>query len=770
MTSRLLIDNLNFPIICLDNQLKVFNLNKCAEKLITAEKRLFIGQPYNQLQAFGKNIIFPKVAQANITEAKLNNTCPLQETIVKKDNITTILNWTISIYSDEANNFSNGFLIVGNSSSSINMLSEKQNFSQVYLDNILKNIPCYIYWKDLNSIYLGCNEKFAQAAGLKNPSEIIGKTDFDLAWGETEARLFIEGDKKAFAGASKLDFEEPQLQADGKYATVLASKVPMRDNSGNIVGVLGIYMDITERKRMEEELREAKNRAEAANQAKSDFLAAVNHELRTPLTGMLGMARLLASEPLQPDHAQQVNDIITAGQHLLSLVNDLLDLAKLEAGKLELNITALDLRKLVEEVATMLSTQAKVKHLEMRVNFQEGTPHLIMGDAKAIRQILLNLLGNALKFTSEGYVEIAIECIEQTAKQAKLKLSVNDSGIGIPADKLESVFEKFNQVDNSRTRKYGGTGLGLTINKAYVELMGGEIKVKSEEGKGSSFYCVIPFPLQPEIKLLSNWEPYKSKVRILIIDETTRAEVIKRHIGSSLVEITSGNRALHYLLSTHQNNQTFDIVIIDRELKSTDAKELAKKINTQRSMPKPLLLMMIPNASLPSIHEAKQAGFFDCLIKPAHPTELLSTLTAAWERWLERLQPKQKIETISNECSFKVLLVEDDPIIQKVHKIMLEKVGCQVVIAVNGQEALEIYQDGYELIFMDVGLGTMSGFDVAKEIRRLENGVRIPIVAMTGYGDDDSKNSCFASGMDDIVIKPTTPERLKEILQKWINR
>ena len=483
---------------------------------------------------------------------------------------------------------------------------------------------------------------------------------------------------------------------------------------------------------------------------------------------MLGMARLLASEPLAPEYGKQVNDIVDAGEHLLLLVNDLLDIAKLESGKFDFNPAPLDLRKLIEETAIMLSPQVNSKKLELRVDYPVDLPHLVMADSKAIRQILLNLVGNALKFTHEGHIEIQVECLEQNTKKAKLKISVKDTGIGIPKDKLDSVFERFNQVDNSRTRKYGGTGLGLTISKLYVELMGGKIKVKSELNQGSTFYFILNFPLQTESKMASIWEPYKANVRVLIIDDTLNGEVIKKHIGSPLCELINSNEAINYLLAADQRKQPFDVVLIDENLKEANAKELGTKINQQHNLHKVMLILLTKSPSLPERETAKEAGFFECIVKPTHPTQLLSSLTAAWQKWEERLRPQLAIKSLEGIAQLNVLLVEDDPIIQKVHSMMLTKIGCKVAIASDGKQALAMYQKGYDVIFMDVGLGEISGLEVAQKIRQQENGKsHVPIIAMTGYGDTDSKESCIAAGMNDIAIKPTTPEILKQLLEQW---
>lgn len=649
-------------------------------------------------------------------------------------------------------------------------ITNRKSAEQEFLESIIAKMPGYIFWKNRQSVYMGCNDNLLIAAGLKSRSDFIGKTDSELFWGKSHGDNFKKVDIEIMeTKVGKFNFEENLLKSDGTLVTVLTNKIPLEDEKGNAVGVLAISSDITERKKMEQSLVEAKERAEAANKSKSEFFSAINHELRTPLTGMLGMARLLSSEPLAPEHKDQIKDIITAGEHLLSLVNDLLDIAKLEAGKLELNPAPIDLRNLTEEIATMLSSQAKLKQLEMRVNYVTDTPHLIIADGKAIRQILLNLVGNSLKFTHEGHIELKVECLKQTSEETELKISVNDTGIGIPKDKIDAVFERFNQVDSSRTRKYGGTGLGLTINKAYVELMGGEIKIESEEGKGSTFSCILTFPLQAENKITSTWEPYKSNVRILIADDSLNGEVIKKHIGSSLCEIVSGAEIINYLLIAQQRNQPFHIVMMDQQLKTVDPIELAKKINTLKSVERPMLLYLIQPCPITERNVLKAEGFFECFIKPLHPTELLISLTAAWEKWQERLKPQNAIVPLDSNTQFKVLLVEDDPIIQKVHGMMLKKIGCQVDIANNGPEALAMFNNGYDAIFMDIGLGEMSGMDVAIEIRRQEiNGVHLPIIAMTGYGDEDSKNSCLAAGMNDITVKPTTPEHLKELLEHWV--
>lgn len=648
----------------------------------------------------------------------------------------------------------------------------KPKVLEIYLQNIINNVPNFIFWKDNNSVFLGCNKEFALSAGLNSSEDIIGKSDYDMPWKE-QADFFIADDKAIIStGNSKLNYEELQIQKNGTSKVMLVSKVPLRDEDNAVIGILGIYTDITERKKIEQELIEAKERAEVANKAKSEFLAVVSHELRIPLTGILGIARLLASESLEPEHRKYVNDIVFSGEHLHSIINDVLDVAKLEAEKMALHLGPLDLRKLIEEMATMLSYPIKEKGLELLVDYPAGLPHLIFGDAKALRQIILNLLNNALKFTAQGYIAIKVNCIKQTENQATLTITVEDTGIGIPKDKLDSIFDRFSQVDSSRTRKYSGTGLGLTISRAYVELMNGTLEVVSEPDQGSSFILTIPFQPQDLNTELSPWEIYKSTVKILIVDDTPRGKVLAKQIASSLCEVVTGTEALNTLLATPNGRERFDIVIVDEQLSSTDAMQFAKNVKQHKHLHQPMLILLASNGGLTVQNMAKAAGFFDYLIKPTHPSELFIGLTAAWEKWQELIKPIPVTANSLKTNNLHLLLVEDDPIVLKVHKTMLEKLGYKVDCAVTGMEALEkVNSKNYNLILMDIGLPDISGTDITKEIRTNKKYTAndTPIIGLTGYDTQDDRDNCLSVGMNDVAIKPIRFDEMNNILEQWCN-
>ena len=651
-----------------------------------------------------------------------------------------------------------------------------------YLEGIIAALPGYVYWMNKQGVYLGCNDNMAILYKLNSRKDIIGKTYEDL-YNKKTGDGYRKADTHVMTTGEPLTVEETLYYPDGTICVYLSNKVALRDKFGNVIGMLGNSVDITEQKQNEQALKEAKERAEAANLAKSEFLAVISHEFRIPLTGILGMAKLISMQQLSPEKQQEyIQNITSAGMYLLNLINDTLDFAKLEAGKFELALAPMDLNSLIEETCVMLTPLSKAKNLELLIQFDQTTPYQILGDKRILRQIIINIIGNAIKFTEKGYINIQVECLEKSQQHAKLVISVKDTGIGIPEDKQGMIFDHFSQVDASHSRRYSGTGLGLTITKQLIELMNGTIGVTSQVGKGTTFRCVIDFPLQTdETETVSPWMTYQSTVRILIVDDTPRGEVIRKHLGLSYCQVVKSDEAFNALLASYQLSDPYKIVIIDQRLTKADPLKLAASIHKNEELHQSMFILLSDDGSIKTKEMAASAGFFECIVKPIQPLALQIALTAAWERWVERTEikmqhsiPTKKVTQINAQSNpnktrkLKILLVEDDAIVEFIHKSYLEELVETVDIARNGKDALKLLNNVYDLVFMDMGLPDISGKDVVQEFRKKSVASKhTPVVSLTGYGSETSKQEFLKAGVDEVMVKPVFLEDLEKVIQKY---
>lgn len=649
----------------------------------------------------------------------------------------------------------------------INQSDIEKRVQELALKTLLGNLPVALYWMDRNGYQLGCNDRELALLGLVCPTQFVGKHSTELshfsAW---------ENSQQVMETDQVMTMEERGRPGpDGECPYYLSIKSPIHDEKGEVIGMLGISLDITERKRNEALLEQAKQKAESANRAKTEFLSMVSHELRIPLSGVLGMARLLDLEYLLPAQHEQVQDIVDASDHLLALVDDLLDVAKLEAGKLELVLAPFNFKQMLEETITILNFQAKAKGIDLLLRYDENVPHIVLADARALRQILINLIGNALKFTHHGYILVSVECTTITSHSAQFIINVEDTGIGIPEDKLAIIFDRFQQAgDPTYQRRYGGTGLGLSISKGYTQLMGGNLTVSSKVGKGSRFTCTVPIRLPTESAMASPWAPYKKNVRILIVTDKKEGEWFNKNILGDHTQMVSGKKALQVLQTALKKKYPFDVVIMDHQLNNMDVAQLATLINRELGEHKPMQLLLFSDETKITKEALKTAGFFSTLVKTAQPVELLIGLTNAWEKWVKKLQLQPTSSLKEDGSKLKLLLVEDDKIVQKVHRMMLEKLGYEVEVVENGPQALQKTREAdYDAIFMDVGLPGMSGLEATIEIRKHEkNKKHTPIIAMTAYVYEEDRRNCLAAGMDDVAIKPISFGELQKTLQKWL--
>lgn len=707
-----LINKSNNIVICLDINATIIEFNHQAAEILQLK----------QANILGKNF-FALCRQHDIHSPIKNWPTQISSQIKTELPNKNLIEWNIIPLFNEGNLFY-GTILIGKDDTFYRSIETAKNQVLSYLDTFVNNIPHFIFWKNTDSVFLGCNKKFAESCGFKSVNDIIGKTDLDMPWSTANAIKYIEDDDFIIqAQKAKLDYEEEQLQQDGTLRIMLVSKVPVFDEKHKVIGIFCIYTDITHRKKIEKELQLAKDRAEIANKAKSEFIAVASHELRIPLTVILGMIDFLKDEKLSAaEKDEYITYLSKSSKHLLSLINDILDFAKLEAEKFELNPAPLNLKELAEEIILMLTATAKMKNLDLFLEYPSDTPSRVFADSRAIRRILTNLIGNAIKFTEKGYVRVSVQCTGKINSHAQLLFLVEDTGIGIAQDKHEAIFEHFQQVLPLYTRSssQAGTGLGLAITKKLVELMNGELAVTSKLNEGSTFSCTLALPLQNNSMLdHSPWDEYKNSVRVLIVDDTTRASVLRRQLGSNLTAIASGSDAINTLTAANAD-EPYDIVIIDAQLSTENPYKIISTIRQQKSLQRqPMPLLLTTKATLADKEAAKEAGFMDSITKPITPLELQTFITTCWEQWCDRLN-KKSMTTKLTAKKLHILLVEDDPVIQLIHKRYIKQIDCDLVVAETGKQALAFATQQFDLILMDVGIPEISGLEVTSIIRERE--------------------------------------------------
>ncbi len=603
----------------------------------------------------------------------------------------------------------------------------------------------------------------------------------------------------------------PKEVVEISYNSNEAGHIPLEVSASRIsIGgephELIILRDVTQRRRNETELLRAKeevesfNReleqaitransmameAELANAAKSAFLANMSHEIRTPMNGIIGMTGLLLDTHLTAEQREYAQIIRNCAESLLSLINDILDFSKIEAGKLDLEILDFDLREALEEVLEVFAFKAEEKGLEFVCMVEPDVPSLLRGDPGRLRQVLLNLVGNAIKFTLHGEVMVRVSLEAEAKEKVTLLFQVKDTGIGIPKDKQRLLFRPFTQVDGSTTRKFGGTGLGLSISKRLVELMGGTICVESAPGKGSvfSFTAVMekqPLgqrPLHPAILQLQG-------KRVLVVDDhaTNRLllKVLLEGWGCICKEAQRAEQALGILVQAYQQNMPFHGAILDMLMPDMDGDRLGKAIKKDSRLKDTLLIMLTSLGRREDVNRLREIGFAGYLTKPVRSSQLLRCLEAVLVRgesyFLDTLPTTTGCHTFSDKPgkNLRILLVEDNVTNQKVALGILQKLGYRAEAVANGKEALaSLKSQPYDLVFMDCQMPEMDGYEATRFIREPTTGVlnpQVPIIAMTANAMAGDRAKCMEAGMNDYVPKPVRAQDLQAMIGKWAKK
>lgn len=654
---------------------------------------------------------------------------------------------------------------------------------RILLRTVIDHIPNTVYVKDREGRKTLANLAELRIMGCKSEEEAIGKTDFDIYPREIAEKFYEDDMAVIIHGKQVLNREEIIIDSEGNRKWWLTSKLPLRDEKGNIIGLVGIGQDITERKRAEEEIRKAKEAAEAANRAKSEFLANMSHEIRTPMNGIIGMTGLLLETPLTPEQRDYAETIRNSSEALLTILNDILDFSKVEAGKLELEELDFSLHSVLEDTSDLMAFKAQEKGLEFICIIEPNVPQWLKGDPGRLRQIIINLVGNGIKFTNKGEVSIHVSKLKQEEDVATLLFEVADTGIGIPEDKIPMLFQPFSQVDSSTTRRFGGTGLGLSISKRLVEMMGGKIGVKSVLGKGSTFWFTAQFKVlkepvvngQPAIDILNG-------KKILVVDDnrTNRnlLSILLGNWGCIHEEVPSGEVALIKLKEAVENGQPFQVALLDMNMPEMSGEDLGKIIKSDPMLSKTELIMLTSVNMRGDLERLRKIGFAGYLTKPIRQVHLLQMLAGIFTPQLltQSRQTSHAESTLTHTHTrkhrFRILLAEDNITNQKVALKMLEKLGYHADAVANGFEAIKALTDiPYDLVLMDCQMPEMDGYEATRYIRSPQSPVRnhkIPIIAMTAHAMEGDREKCLLAGMNDYIPKPVTLKDLERILERWL--
>lgn len=646
------------------------------------------------------------------------------------------------------------------------------------LHALLDNVPDSIYFKDRESRFVRISRGMAEKFNLESTEVAIGKTDADIFTDEHAGQAREDELKVIETGKPIVAMVERETWPDRDDSWCSTTKMPLRDSEGNIVGTFGISRDVSELIQVEQQLREARDQADMASQAKSEFLANMSHEIRTPMNGIIGMAELLGNTPLTDPQRSFLGMISQSAQSLLRIINDILDFSKIEAGKFAIEELPFELRKSVSDAAKGLAIRAAKKSIELVLEIEPDVPDRLLGDSDRLRQILINLVGNAIKFTEEGNITVKVVVANgpPTETDYTLHFSVTDTGIGIPKSKQAAIFEAFSQADESTTRQYGGTGLGLSISSQLIQMMHGRIWLESESGVGSAFHftCRMPEATAEHFQDDNSREQTNfSGMPVLLVDDSgasrrTLATALRRH-GLNVREAGNANEAQELYANLIREPHEHIVLIVDQIMPDCDGAELIERLSSsQQKQPIKILLSSTPQAL--GTDMADDGAPVVILQKPALQAEICQAIDQVLFPVADK-ESHSAVQPSPQSRPLRLLVAEDGEVNRAVLVGLLERSGHDVTTVTDGLAAVQTWEEfDFDAILMDVQMPTMDGLEATAAIRVAEKQAqtksRIPIIAITAAAMVSDQSQCLEAGMDDYLSKPISFPQLEQLLDR----
>ena len=662
-----------------------------------------------------------------------------------------------------------GFLAIAREITDRKLIEQALEREREQLRQIVAHAPVAMAMLDREGRHVAHSVRWLRFVAKHEPS-VVGRTLREL-WPEMPAK-YDAVFARALAGAVVSEPEDALERPDGSRVWLRWTVHPWRDAQGSVAGVVLVVQS-------SDPLVRARQAALEASRLKSEFLANMSHEIRTPMNGVIGMTRLLLDTDLSSEQREYADVIDTSGRALLEVINDILDFSKIEAGRIDLEIVDFDLRRAVREVLDSFAEAAQARGLELLCLIRHDVPSALRGDPGRLRQVLTNLVGNAVKFTEEGEVVLRVNLADSPDDQAVVRFEVRDTGIGIDPQLRPRLFESFVQADGSTTRRYGGTGLGLAISRRLVQLMGGELDVESRVGLGSVFWFTVHFERQPLDASVPSTPPTRlAGRRVLVVDDNaTNRHILRQqlsHWGLRVDTVKSGPEALSALREGAAAGKRHDLAILDMKMPGMDGLSLARAIKADDAFGTVRLVLLTSIGQRGHGAEASRIGISAYLTKPVDETDLYDSLVEVLTRGRSRRAPslvtRHSLRDARPQKGARVLVAEDNAVNQKVAVRLLEKLGYRVEVADNGLAAVEACaRTRYAVVLMDGQMPTLDGFEATRRIRVNEgDGRHTPIVAMTASAMKGDREKCIEAGMDDYVSKPVTPESLEAVLKRWV--